>query len=353
MEANAKSIREILQGSDQFLVPFFQRFYSWHRSHWTRLKSDIWTLLHDTARKQHFLGPLVCAALPHVPGEVHGFQLIDGQQRLTTLSLLLAALRDVAKATGDEELSDEVTDFLTNRHKKAWQRFKLVPRIGDREAFAALVLNQDHAKYGELAIVDAYNFFRKTIRLEAEQHPERLRELFNTIVDRLYLVVISIGDENPYEIFESLNSTGLPLEESDLIRNHVFMKLPQERQQEFDEESWRPYEDLFDAQGEYTAIPVTPFYRDFLMRGGTFSRLGSTFVDYKQYYEQQNLTPGESVIELTHFAKLYQSLQRRGMGQSAAVAKALAQFQSLDAATANPLLLNLLDRHQQGKLGET
>jgi uncharacterized protein with ParB-like and HNH nuclease domain len=309
--------------------------------------------LQDKTRQQHFLGPLVCAALPHVPGEVHGFQLIDGQQRLTTLSLLLAALRDLATAAHEDELASEITDFLINRHKKQWQRFKLVPRIGDREAFAAIALQEDRTRFAEaVGLISAYDFFRKTIRQETFEQPARLRELFNTIVDRLYLVVITIGQENPYEIFESLNSTGLPLEESDLIRNFIFMQLPKDEQQQFDDEAWRPYEELFDEEGDFPAIPITSFYRDFLMRNGTFSRLKATFVDYKAYYEENKLSPRAAVTELARFAQLYQALQRRGRGQSASLAKVLAQFQSLDAGTANPLLLNLLDRRQQGKLSE-
>src|SRR5690606_20666130 len=122
------------------------------------------------------------------------------------------------------------------------------------------------------------------------------------------------GEENPYEIFESLNSTGLPLEESDLIRNFVFMQLPTDDHGEFHEQSWRPYEKLFDALGNLPAAPITPFCRDFLMRNGTFSRLKTTFVDFKQYYEQSKYTPHSIVSELTRFAQFYLAILRGGEG---------------------------------------
>ncbi|MEI8374535.1 MAG: DUF262 domain-containing protein [Planctomycetota bacterium] len=78
MDAKAKAVREILHSGDQFLAPFFQRFYSWHRAHWERLRSGLMALLEAPSRKQHFLGPLVCAAMNPVPGDIHAFQLIDG-----------------------------------------------------------------------------------------------------------------------------------------------------------------------------------------------------------------------------------------------------------------------------------
>lgn len=351
MDAKAKALREILHSGDQFLVPFFQRFYSWHRTNWDRLRADLWTLLEDATRKQHFLGPLVCAPLKPAPGEIHAFQLIDGQQRITTLSLVLAALRDVAHEKHEEELATEINEtYLIHRFKKGWQHFKLVPRTGDREAFAAIIRRQPLDPYETLGIVDAYHYFRKIIRQETHDRKERIRELYETIVGRVYLVVITIGEENPYEIFESLNSTGLPLEESDLIRNFVFMQLPAEEQDSFHDEQWQPYERLFEATGDLPAVPITPFCRDFLMRNGVFSKLRTTFVDFKLHYENSKHSPQTVVNELSRFAKFALAIHRSGQGFPAAVAKVLARFPMIDAATAHPLLLNLLDRLDRGAI---
>ena len=138
MDAKAKPIQEILHSGHQFLVPFFQRNYSWKRENWERLSNDIWSLIEDRDRKKHFLGPLVCAGMPPMPGEVIKFQLIDGQQRLTTLSLLLLAIRNVAKEKGEDELAEEILEsFLMHRFKKGTQKYKLVPRTGDREVYIA------------------------------------------------------------------------------------------------------------------------------------------------------------------------------------------------------------------------
>lgn len=85
MDAKAKPIEEILHSGHQFLVPFFQRNYSWKRENWERLRNDIWSLMEETDRKKHFLGPLVCAGMQPIPGEVNKLQLIDGQQRLSAV----------------------------------------------------------------------------------------------------------------------------------------------------------------------------------------------------------------------------------------------------------------------------
>ncbi len=353
MDAKAKSVREILHSGDQFLVPFFQRFYSWHRTNWERLSSDLLTLLEDPSRKQHFLGPLVCAALNPVPGEPHAFQLIDGQQRLTTLSLILAALRDIAHDKHEEELAAEINEtYLIHRFRKGWQQLKLVPRTGDREAFASIIRRQSFEAYKSLGIIDAYEYFRKSIRQQTQDRSNGLRELYETIVGRLYLVVITIGEENPYEIFESLNSTGLPLEESDLIRNFVFMKLPADEQGEFHDQHWKPYEQLFEATGDWPTVPITPFCRDFLMRDGAFSRLRATFLDFKLYYERTNQTPYSIVTELSRFAKFELAVLRGGPGYASAVAAILSRFPLIETATAHPLLLHLLGRLEQGTVDQ-
>ena len=113
MEAHVKTVREILHSGDQFLVPFFQRHYSWGKENWQRLRDDVTALTEETDETKHFLGPLVCSPFHPVPGEVTPYQLIDGQQRLMTLTLALAALRDIAKETGLNDLADEIQeDYL-------------------------------------------------------------------------------------------------------------------------------------------------------------------------------------------------------------------------------------------------
>ena len=268
MDARPKTVRDILHTGDQYLIPLFQRYYSWTKVHWERLRKDIWALMEDDAKAVHFLGPLVCTPTSHYPGSVPSYQLIDGQQRLTTLTLLLAALRDVAVSRKVKDLPDEVSeDYLLHKRKQGTERYKVLPRLGDREALTAIVEGQrDLSAFADTQVVRAWSYFRRHVQHWARKDEEqKLRKLLDTVSRRLSLVVVTIEGENPYEIFESLNSTGLPLEQSDLIRNFVFMQLPLAKQQEFFDQHWSALEGMFAATGNAVAVTMTPFFRDYLM----------------------------------------------------------------------------------------
>jgi len=184
MDAKAKPIEEILHSGHQFLVPFFQRNYSWKRDNWERLSNDIWSLMDERDRKKHFLGPLVCAGMPPMPGEVVKFQLIDGQQRLTTLSLLLLAIKNVAREKGDDELADEIHEtFLVHRHKKGLQRYKLVPRTGDREVYQAMLDNKPYDSTTPRLLTEGYDYFRKLVQTFSVDDAQKLKVLFDTVIN--------------------------------------------------------------------------------------------------------------------------------------------------------------------------
>lgn len=350
MKANAQPLQEILYSNSQFLIPFFQRSYSWERDNWERLGNDIQSLLSEDQDKKHFLGPLVCALVSAVPGKTPQYQLIDGQQRLTTLSLILIALRDESKRAGEEEFAAKIEEqYLVNRFEKGLDRYKLVPRTGDRELYAALI---DQKKVKSLAarLVVAHDFFRKFIRTHAHQDSTYLRRLFDTVVGRLYLVAITLDEEDPYEIFESLNSTGLPLQESDLIRNFLFMKIPLADQEKFQLKSWAPFEDEFEPSAGDVAIAPTAFYRDFLMRSGQYSKARETFSDFKKYFEKTKSSPAESVAELHRFVEFAKTIANHGKGLPAKATAVLRQFAWMEANTANPVMLNLLDQRASGSI---
>lgn len=361
MDAKAKTVREILFSGNQYLIPFFQRSYKWTRKHWERLRADVWALVEDGPIRQHFLGPLVCTLAYAVPGEVPAYQLIDGQQRLTTLAMLLAALRDVARQRGFDDLADKVNEnYLVHKQEKGLQRHKVIPRLGDREPYFAVIEEKDARPFGDRGIVQAWEFYRHHIERHAKADGEApLRRLFAAVTGQLSLVVITIDGENPYEIFESLNSTGLPLEESDLIRNYLFMQVPLPQQEDFDREHWQLFEKRFEAAdrkwsaGEkWPAIEPTLFYRSYLMREGRYSRDKATFVDFKEQNRARNLSPQDQVAEINQFATYELQLRRPDTSGDDARRKALSQIAALEITTAHPLILNLMDRRNRGEMDE-
>jgi hypothetical protein len=181
--------------------------------------------------------------------------------------------------------------------------------------------------------------------------PDQFTETMPPGRERLPLVVITIDGENPYEIFESLNSTGLPLEESDLICNFMFMQIAQPQQEEFNKKHWAPFEELF---GDLEDDPkrMTTFYRNYLMRGGTYSKPKQTFVDFKEQHRLRTLTPEAQVDELKRFAKYQLILDGLTPCKSDALRKRLADIGMLEITTAYPLLLCLMDLHESGGLEE-
>jgi len=350
MEAHVRTVREILHSGDQFLVPFFQRQYSWTKKEWHNLYVDVVSLIDSKEDAKHFLGPLVCTPFHPVPGEVTPYQLIDGQQRLTTLTLALAALRDVARLNDINDFADEVhEDFLVLRRREGLQRFKVVPRLEDRLSYESAIDGTAPGVVAGAGIIGCHSFFKRAWKIPVADAGEQIaRRILVALTARMSLVSITVDGENPYEIFESLNWKGLPLEEADLIRNFLFMQIPPAEQAQFHELRWKPYESRFEKVGRYEKVPPTQFYRNYLMREGRYCRNKTAYVEFKRQNFERGLTTIEQVTELQRFATFELWLQRPELCEREYLRDRLLELQQLDVTTAHPLLLNLLDRHDRG-----
>jgi len=352
MEAHVKTVREILHSGDQFLVPFFQRQYSWTKKEWMNLYTDVVALFEGGDETKHFMGPLVCTPFNHVPAETPRYQLIDGQQRLTTLTIALAALRDVARLNGLADLADEIhEDYLVHKRRQDLERFKVVPRLEDRENYANVLDGTAPGVVAGSGIVGCHSFFKRAWRSPVSDGGEQsARRIFAALTNRLSLVAITIDGENPYEIFESLNGKGLPLEEADLIRNYLFMQVPQAEQASFHQARWQRFESQFDEVDQYDKVPPTPFYRNYLMRNGRYCPNRTAFVEFKKQNTDRGLSAVEQVVELERFAKFELWLHRPELCERTYLRRRLTELRQLDVSTSYPLLLNLLDRHDKGQL---
>ncbi len=315
---------------------------------------DVWALMENGAKPVHFLGPLVCTHPPRLPGNNSAFQLIDGQQRITTLTILLAAIRDVARSRNLVDFAEEVTeDYLLFKRRTGNERYKVLPRLGDREVLTAMIEGHDLSPFTNSRVFEAWKYFHRHVQhLARKDTRKQLTKLLDVIASRLNLVAVLIDGENPYEIFESLNSTGLPLKESDLIRNFVFMAIPLDKQQGFNEQHWKAFEEMFDATETERAVEMTAFYRDYLMRNGRYSKEDATFVDFKSTHEEAIKTPEALVLELKRFARLDLMLRRPRSVKDKELRRALRQVEGMDITTAYPLLLNLLDQFDGGQLSK-
>lgn len=243
MEAGEARIHKVLDGTKQFLVPHYQRPYSWGEREWEVLWRDIVELAADEGAQPHFMGSIVTAPGRSMPEGVEKRLLIDGQQRLTTLVVLLALIRQRAIAANLTKLANRIASLLMNRDEEgSLDLYKLLPTQGDsaaasdREALLALLDCREPAT--KSSIVEASRFF--ATKLARPDAPD-LDRLFSNITGRLTLVSIILDKhDNPYRIFESLNGKGLPLTQVDLIRNYFFMRLPEGDHERIYRAKWQP-----------------------------------------------------------------------------------------------------------------
>ncbi|WP_240916077.1 DUF262 domain-containing protein [Sanguibacter sp. HDW7] len=246
VKAAETDLSGVLEGRKQYQVPLYQRPYSWGHSQCAQLWNDIIDL--TAARRTdpaltHFIGSLVLAQSPDF--ELVGVArllVVDGQQRLTTLSLLLAALRDHLRGTGDDARADGIqAQYLANVYDRGTPP-KLLPTLKDRDAHLAVVRAAADAG-GSDKVGSAYNHFRAWIAAADDpDDPHDLEEIETAVVRGLSLVVVTAEkDDNAHRIFESLNNTGLRLAQSDLLKNYLFMRLG-ERSEAVYADVWLPLE---------------------------------------------------------------------------------------------------------------
>lgn len=266
MEAAEARVQKILQGDKQFLVPHFQRPYSWREREWRILWDDLLELVAEDDPKPHFLGSIVSAPARVVPEGVEKRLLIDGQQRLTTVVLLLALIRERATAAGNTRLAERVVDLILNRHEDGADRYKLQPTQGetandsDRDALTAAIDGRTHSSTS--GIQEARTYFSNKL---AREDAPGLDALHKVITNKLTLVSIILDEkDNPHRIFESLNGKGRALSQADLIRNYFFMRLPPADHEAVYRTLWQPMQRRLgeDTLTEFVRVSERPRLRE-------------------------------------------------------------------------------------------
>ncbi len=370
MKADSATLQKIFYSPSWYVIPVFQRYYTWGPATWKRLWEDLNEIsVSDQQNKHHFMGSLVFVPDKLVVGSMPSFQVIDGQQRLITLSLLLCALRDHAKASGWDALATQLTeDYLIHRFEKGDQRLRVSPRQRDRHSYQWIVLRAEHIPHMDqesIKLVDetvgsgnhykAYHYFSQQIKAFPNSDEETAIQNFFTLVrNQLEFVHITLNEENPYQIFKSLNSTGVDLSEGDLIRNFMFMHVDLSRQDKFDDEQWKPIEKHFEfhvrKKGELDSKAFSGFFRDFLMRNGLYIGPDATYETFEKHYSEAQFSAVLLAQEIKQYASFYDVI--RGVKPSSAndVTQSLAKLRALSVSTAYPLLLKMLHLVDNGSM---
>ena len=252
---------KIINGTTQFVIPVFQRDYSWTETQCEQLWKDLLLIANDPTNRGHFIGSVVYVSTGDTSAGFTRWLLIDGQQRVTTLTLLLAALRDhiiESKWKGSENSPTAKrieAYFLKNVEEEGNRHHKLVLRRHDQATLKAILDSTELPPNPSERIRDNYEFFREQI---ATVDPD---DVYRGL-DRLIVVDVTLnrGIDDPQLIFESLNSTGIDLSQSDLIRNYILMRLPEKQQTELYDSYWSKLESLF--RGSEKTFDA--FLRDYL-----------------------------------------------------------------------------------------
>lgn len=350
MKAIIHTLGQVLYSPSQYVIPVFQRNYRWELPQWQRLWDSLEEIRQPEKTGNHFMGFLVyvVGGTPQ-PGQNTRFHLIDGQQRLTTLSLLLVAIRNIARRRGDEELAQEIhDDYLVHPRKKGEQHYRLLPKEHDHQAFLAMVSGKPPLP-GRMT--QAVAFFERMLDTATETQPDALRRMFEVVCQRLDFMGATLESENAYSIFKSLNSTGVPLSQADLIRNFVFMHVPPDAQDGFDTELWRPLEARFTGDdGRLDEDDFARFFRDLLMSEGQYVPPRLTFTMFEARHEATGFDPQALTRTLIECADHYLALASRTPDRDNQVTRALARLNRLDSSTTWPLLLRLFAARETGAL---
>ncbi|MFC8307706.1 DUF262 domain-containing protein [Streptomyces olivaceus] len=335
-------------------MPLYQRTYSWTEKHLKQLWVDILEqadLLDSEEEKAstHFLGSVVLAPSPQNEATFPRWLVVDGQQRLTTLSLALAAIRDhVADAEPDEaERIDE--EYLINKRKSGHDRLRLLPPQADRPQFAAHVRGPLGEQAAGSGVATAYTFFRKKL-VEADDPaaPQDVFRIEQAITSRLTLVAVTAerGD-NVHRIFESLNNTGLKLSQADLLRNYLFMRLDTRGEHVY-ETYWLPLQDSL-SNDELEQL----MWLQLVLDGDDRVRRQDLYAAQQKRFDGPQTGEAEIeayIKELHRHSALFRRLRHPDEEPDSEVRAALHRLDAWQAAVTYPALMLLLDRRERGEL---
>jgi len=348
MEANPVNIIDYFNGEKQSIIPLFQRQYTWSKKHWDVLWDDILTQYDAGTSSVHFMGAVVSVSARSVPAGVSKHLIIDGQQRLTTISILLRALKE---RVGPRN-AGRIEDYLLNRHHDGADQLKLLPTQGDREEYRALVLDKVPPIDGG-QVAKAFAFFQKQLRgKDGDGNPIDAERVLETLRCCLQVVMINLADsDDPYLIFESLNHKGEPLTQSDLVRNYVLMRFPHSldrggEQERVYAEYWKPLQATLSEN-------LTDFLGHYSMKDGESVKRGSVYAAIKGQLTNQNDAELRATLQsMVRHGAYYRAFVDPETEIRSDVRHYLSAFRELDFGTSYPLLLRLFDATERGKASQ-
>ncbi|WQS60621.1 DUF262 domain-containing protein [Helicobacter pylori] len=345
MKADAMKLLDFIGKSQekQFFIPIYQRLYSWGKEHCEQLWDDIIKTGGNDQIEGHFIGSIVFVHDGIYTTNYNELLIIDGQQRLTTITLLLIALRN---HSSDEVKRKEIESYLINSNKDGDKKFKLILSEPDRDTLLSLI-DENRRKPNEpsLKIMENFKLFEEWIR----KNTDKLETIFKGL-DKLMVVEISLerGKDNPQLIFESMNSTGKDLTQTDLIRNYILMGLEPEKQKIFYEKYWRAMEEDF-KQNETL---FNQFVRHYLtIKTREIPNINKVYEAFKRYRQKEGIGIEALLQDLQKYCGYFCRIVFKKEADKD-LNKALSFLVDVKMDVIYPLLLELYSDYSDGVLSK-
>lgn len=355
LQAGETTLNKLLNTSRQFIVPIFQRNYSWQKSQYEQLWFDILRASKFKEKQNHFIGSIVYIDMGTPAGRPQQLLLIDGQQRLTTISILLCAIKDYVQKFNLEtkliNLAKIKNQFLYNSDEIDEDRYKLLLNVQDKETYIKLIDNTIFTVNKPATnIIKCYEFFYERIEDFIKQHGQ-IDEIYAGIF-KLSLVSISLDkdSDNPQMIFESMNSTGKDLSQTDLLCNYLLMDLTPEKQTRLYKTYWKSMEELFGEDIYKNDVNKFDYFiRDFLTLKrdtGYICKINNVYENFKRYYLDNNCEKFAVLKDLFTYAKYYACIDLLQENDDE-LKLYWQEFKKLDSHVVYPFLLKLYDDYSR------
>lgn len=347
MKASEEMLFRLLDGGDKrFVIPVYQRPYSWKKTNCELLIKDLLNLSQRNDDATHFFGSIVYVV--NNIGSCNEYIIIDGQQRITTISLLLLAIRNYitnnSLSIGINAI--EITNrYLTDAYSDSAKKLKLKLVQGDDDAYDRLIEKAQPIANNNVTV--NYNFFYETISSLSENE---IKGLYDAI-RKLIIVNISLNPNNgddPQLIFESLNSTGLDLEEADKIRNYVLMKMTSSQQERIYKNYWEKLENKVSKED------INKFIRHYLaVKTRELANENKLYFAFKSYREKNSALQIEDILsDILIYADFYKQIKNAKLKDKTIYLNTIARINKLEVNTVTPLLFDLFFAKSQSLLTE-
>ena len=347
MDAGKVQLLYFLSQNQQLSIPIYQRKYSWREKECRQLLEDI-LRVGESDEQNHFIGSIVYMNQKgHIASPINQLMIIDGQQRATTITLLISALVDfLSKNPNDDVMSPEnfISYYLLNDREKGETRYKLILTQDDKKTLIKIIdslENDEEIPFNNddsIRIRENFEFFKKQI---GNENVETLINGLNKLL--IIFVALEHNIDNPQLIFESLNSTGLELSQADLIRNYILMGLIPEEQEKLYNDFWHEIEVLFEKnEGNFDK-----FIRDYLtVKTDKVPVFRNIYSDFKKYSNTKDVHV--LVKDIHKYAFYFKSIAFGGE-ENPKLKESLDSLRSLGYDVTDPFMLHLYRDYKEDK----